>query len=129
MDAKELRLGNKFLLPNGDIGTITYHEIRLLVIATEKPDYKPIILTEEWLLKMGFGQEGRYIFRKTNSNLSSIITVGWTGHFFTLSADLPSVPIIHVHQIQNLYYALMGEELQVDNETVYKVIEHGESHI
>lgn len=51
MKANELRIGNKFILPNGEIGTVSYHEIRLLTIG--KPDYNPIPLTEEWLLKFG----------------------------------------------------------------------------
>ena len=62
----ELRLGNLFILPNGNIGKITYHEIRLLIVGNPKPDYKPIELTEEWLRKAGFKKMPGNTFQNIN---------------------------------------------------------------
>ena len=67
----------------------------------------PIPLTEDWLLKFGFkGWDlGKYTLILTN------------GNFFDFQHGLESTPIAknikHVHQLQNLYFALTGEELTI----------------
>lgn len=81
--------------------------------------YEPIPLTEEWLLKFGFvkqkgggmgGQDqwagmaswaikGNWLFRGQASCLRLV------GYF--------NAQVKYVHQLQNLYYALTGEELTV----------------
>ena len=71
---------------------------------------KPIPLTEEWLVKAGFEKtkhnniydKGDYSFRLDRLNL------------WDYSGDegyLIAINIQHVHSIQNLYFALTGEEL------------------
>ena len=69
--------------------------------------YKPIQLTEEWLVKFGF-------IKRTP-----------TGYYFDMgrmSINLPDfeykniridVKLKYVHQLQNLYFALTGEELTI----------------
>ncbi len=106
-------IGNKFYLPNGEVGTISYHEIRLLVVSQEKPNYQPITLTEEWLLKFGF--EKRSIIQENDSYYlnGEIVWVTKKGFRYFQNRNI----IQHVHQLQNLYFALTGEELTIkDNE-------------
>jgi hypothetical protein len=123
--ANELRIGNLIILPNGDIGKISYHEIRLMVVAIEKPDYQPIPLTEEWLLKFGGKPlENGYWISVTNlkaelhfelfKNTDEIVTT-----IKSQFCDLILDRIKYVHQLQNLYFCLCGEELtikEVNNE-------------
>jgi hypothetical protein len=121
MKASELRIGNKFYLPNGEVGTISYHEIRLLVVSQEKPNYKPIPLTEEWLLKFGwkFEKDFRKDFwfcidnegNRSEFGVISTLTIGKYNYadYFTLYG----IRVDYVHQLQNLYFALTGEELVV----------------
>ena len=61
-------------------------------------EYKPIPLTEEWLVKL-----------KMEHNES--LTKGNGTYWFTLIT--PHTPITYVHQLQNLYHALTGEELTI----------------
>jgi hypothetical protein len=126
MKANELRIGNLFILPNGDIGKISYHEIRLMVVAIEKPDYQPIPLTEEWLLKFGFVQSSNnlgntfHILKKdgvivmltiehwTNTDINSKYHNHWHCEYLLNGHKLQ-----YLHQLQNIYFALTGEELTI----------------
>jgi hypothetical protein len=77
---------------------------------------KPIPLTEEWLIKFGFKLTENHVgyneyrlntlgFRvqcsKNNNPVSLCNNRGYITDF------------IHVHQLQNLYFALTGEELEI----------------
>lgn len=66
-------------------------------------DLEPIPLTEEWLLRFGYTKI---------SNNSFIIT----GHCIWICNDLfrcdkNGIVLKHVHQLQNLYFALTNQEL------------------
>jgi hypothetical protein len=80
----------------------------------------PIPLTEEWLLKFGFQQTdpkkfigGLYTRKKTdgfygfyiNKETMSYCTFDYEGTIEDI------IKIEYVHQLQNLYFALTGEEL------------------
>jgi hypothetical protein len=74
--------------------------------------YEPIPLTEEWLVKFGgekstWGSRQRdaYYFKDTH-----FITIDNSCFVFRL-ANTAVANIYYVHQLQNLYYALTGEEL------------------
>lgn len=84
----------------------------------EEPGAKPIPLTEEWLLKFGFN--------KVKSDYEEAET--WDFYFGVLYFDmannsvkingqycLSNIPK-YVHQLQNLYFALTGEELTFKSE-------------
>lgn len=76
-------------------------------------DVSPIPLTEEWLVKFGFElQIGNHILENHWGHLirwhdSIIITDDISNHSKGLT-----VKIEYVHQLQNLYFALTGEELE-----------------
>jgi hypothetical protein len=83
---------------------------RKLCFATKET--QPIPLTEEWLLKFGFEKRGIYyhfpkhdIFKLEQYKLKNAY---WL-RYYTESIDC--VRINSVHQLQNLYHALTGEEL------------------
>lgn len=67
--------------------------------------YDPIQLTEEWLLKFGFEKTENGYFVKDGIILYPIRDLYFRGNLF-IKADIK-----YVHQIQNLYFALIGEEL------------------
>lgn len=119
MKATELRIGNSILI-NGEIvkeigyGVITdfYQQrkgIKNPYLNTLK--FEPIQLTEDWLIKFGFYlHENRP--RPIYGNNSFIFIYKQDGIFWS---DLMhgTMEIKSVHQLQNLFFALTGEELKL----------------
>ncbi len=113
MEVKELRIGNLVQNSNGifEISTLIT-DITLVC--------KPILLTEEWMVKFGFkkqenfwGDADRYqgmyswelddnicLFQQNFKN--EIKLLGYS-----------NTKIEYVHQLQNLYYALTNKELTI----------------
>ncbi len=76
-------------------------------------NFEPILLTEEWLLKFGLKYNG-YMY-SNGSNLVISKDVSWFGlymerHEDDVKFDCPK----YIHQFQNLYFALTGEELKIN---------------
>jgi hypothetical protein len=116
MEAKELRIGNftyKMLQSgNGRIIESNITSTDLLRIEEERIFYyEPIPITEEWLLKFGFERQENN-WKTLNLHFA---TIGWERLALTvLSFDKDSIYLPHikyVHQLQNLYFSLTGEEL------------------
>ena len=110
MKANELRIGNWYD-HNGIPKQATPNTIEE-VWESERSWCKPIPLTEEWLLKFGFEKEkenyswyfkGKVIINVFNDVAYKLNTGGCTRY----------EPFKHVHQLQNLYFALTGEELTI----------------
>jgi hypothetical protein len=81
----------------------------------ETPSLKPIPLTEEWLLRFGFlRQHDGLVFYKNGHFIEPNNTVNLFD-FYTGDYGDWYVTIEHVHQLQNLYFALTGEELTIKN--------------
>lgn len=80
-------------------------------------EFIPIPLTKEWLLKLGFGDFNGYFARYWGKNGFEIIV--WNNYykkyFFELAKGR-TILIDYVHQLQNLYFALTGEELKLITE-------------
>ena len=104
----ELRVGNWVLSPTqGEIQIENGWQI------DEGEEVKPIPLTEEWLLKFGFDSDpyqDMYVLGwlkincdKTRGGLELWVE-NITGNVVYLQ---------HVHSLQNLYFALTGEELTI----------------
>lgn len=111
MKASELRIGNKLQKETGEIFTVLRLDNTDDVLVEEQRGLLTlgynlfgIPLTEEWLVKFGFKQWGdKYTFGLKGINIHH------RKRGFVLRK---SVPIIkYVHQLQNLYFALTGEEL------------------
>jgi hypothetical protein len=122
MEAKELRIGNWVLLNYLDNGAdASFFEIEEITSFTKKQIKKgiitPIPLTEEWLLKFGFSKKfkssywhpekcwHRYTFGYTKFGLPSL-------KLEPVGCLAPHATCNYVHQIQNLYFALTGKELE-----------------
>jgi hypothetical protein len=66
--------------------------------------FEPIPLTEEWLLKFGF-KKSSWGWIKNGVNIQKGFTLAF-------SSNKNSIEIKHLHQLQNLYFALTGQELE-----------------
>jgi hypothetical protein len=120
MKANELRIGN--LVRNNLNGEILKPcDVLCDGINTDNIEglnygfIEPIPLTEEWLLKFGFTQcENNSWYEKKIPNLNIMLSCNLNGRFCIEHKD-NIVTIIdccyNVHQLQNIYFALIGEEL------------------
>ena len=114
MKATELRIGNwvqtKQTEKQFQVTTSTFE-----VLSVVESQYKPIPLTEEWLVKFGFKFDGHCSFWKSDIELTKDTGEEYYSVFNTHGNSLNRDGIVeHVHQLQNLYFALTGEELQTD---------------
>mgnify|MGYP003656513470 FL=1 len=103
MNAKELRLDNWVINPFGTLFQITVIDERMY-------DFKPIPLTEEWLVKFGFEYD---VLEEFYFEINDI-----RGQFYEEenSFELDHYELAncyYVHQLQNLYFALTGQELEI----------------
>jgi hypothetical protein len=122
MEAKDLRIGNWFL---GDCTEGKFHQITANEILDFYDDplddyYQPIPLTEEWLLKLGFEYNDNYEnYRvKANEYYNSVKLDDGIWCYNNDNSDAGCyfvTEIKHVHQLQNLYFALTGQELTLKN--------------
>ena len=114
INAKELRIGNYVYTKEWVIKS--YGIDGFVNIIKNIDNFKPIPLTEEWLIKLNFKYKKT---EKSNSysldffRVSFVIDGRYKGKMFISVANLnPDVNnFLYVHQLQNLYFALTGKEL------------------
>lgn len=118
MNYKELRIGNLINYNDGGIYVVTgIHEFGLDVedenetTYMEHENFSPIQLTEEWLLKFGFDKCEFNIPKKYKKQGCNFSVKFRNENGFTVEYKHGHVCLKHVHQLQNLYFALTGEEL------------------
>ena len=132
MEANELRIGNFVLLDIKQTLPFT-HNIKakdiydISIGDNEEWTVEPIPLTEEWLIKFGFDKRREQIFKNHwkdkfyigfNYGRYSLYQVGdvhnhwYLNHEFEKTKRITSI-IRYVHQLQNLYFALTGKELEI----------------
>jgi hypothetical protein len=76
---------------------------------------KPIPLTEEWLDKFGFEYDDIFEYVDFEATYSKELL---DGEFLNIripsftTLDIYGIELKYVHQLQNLYFALTGEELK-----------------
>ena len=129
LQSKDLRIGNWITAHDndGEIDFITNKEIVGVKgkHLTELKKVKPIPLTEEWLLKFGFEYKVEELgtkFYELQIGIS-FISLSIEGHFNINSGesywymDRDFKTPKYVHELQNLYFALTGEELKLKNVT------------
>jgi hypothetical protein len=120
MKANELRIGNWVLksLKSGNgrkiEGQIGCQDIVRIFENIGSFNYEPIPLTEEWLVRFGFDHclNGWWCSKELiNVKLSKhgVIEVFLSGS----DTDLAFYGISYLHQLQNLYFAITGEELEL----------------
>ena len=123
MKSNEFRLGNLvnfvervIVVSQPDIENMVRMEFAEGVISEL---YQPILLTEEWLLRFGFERTYNSQFRLkydlpcdfigfdiSKTEEKSMEGFRYFGHY---------IKIKYVHQLQNLYFALTGQELIINN--------------
>jgi len=144
MNANELRLGNLVIIKNNNLPEVNNRISTVLGIQQrEEKDFpdsdsvicfncdgswvnyyqlneyiKPIPLTEEWLLKLGFDKLYYHsVYSQPNANIFSKRGY-FIKHYKRMDVEYyrfvrEDVTIKYVHQLQNLYFALTGDELEV----------------
>lgn len=124
MKPNELRIGNLINYNGGQpededlLNTVDWQDLQWI---TERKDefnslHKPILLTEEWLVKFGFDRINNSLTsRLYSNNVFEIMTNGYIYHFWIYDNTEGGfeINIKNVHQLQNLYFALTGEELTI----------------
>ena len=124
MNANELRIGN--WVNQGEVygdNKVSSYEIHNYyrmqgggVVADYYRKWKPIPLTEEWLKRLGWTSEytqkgvsiGAFSI-ETNEDKSLLDKGSYV--VTTICGSFVIAWIDHVHQLQNLYFALTGKEL------------------
>lgn len=139
MKAQELRIGNIINMPflglyDGVVveGIAKVYEKDSIFIQSKKlvgkndqyffetPEkYEPIHLTEEWLVKSGFKKQqtidycNRWYIGENPVTHDWLFSLVWLAGHLTPFFQNGYLQIKYVHQLQNLYFALTGEELSL----------------
>ena len=107
MEEKELRIGNYVNIED------TILRIDLQELFYNSSIITPVLLTEEWLLKLGFDLINNEYHQSRNHELKLHWTVNKNKMIpeFNEKRFVTGYDFKYVHQLQNLYFALTGEEL------------------
>jgi len=132
MKANELRIGNLIQYKIEDLLDVrkVFNEVNVVdsmdisyISDCEKLNsehtYSPIPINKEWLVNLGFKRIEQD--DKGNELCNTLYSISHKGNLGTIDLDLwqwdswqfdnCSYSIKYVHQLQNLYFALTGEEL------------------
>lgn len=128
MKASDLMIGNYFN-SNGNIDVVTPNEIEALFESENREWIKPIPLTEEWLVKFGFEWQPKketyrieYNIKKHGVKKGKAISIHafkdedvWVITLFEVVFidDVTPTVLKYLHELQNLYYCLTGEQLKI----------------
>lgn len=118
MDVKELRVGN-WTDNNVELLQITKKDLAFLLTADNEHYANPIELTERWLLKFGFEDDSYANFSKKISEYSYLV-ISFKDYACAQLREVVSIAdhdiechCKYVHQLQNLYYTLTNQELEI----------------
>ena len=121
MKASELRIGNLVNTEDGNFSVFEILENDIVMennISFAKYYVKPIPLTEEWLLKFGFKRD-YYTMELNDFKLEAgsriIDTDTLSGFGWEQIKDEKYLSISYLHQLQNLYFAICGIELKIND--------------
>ena len=138
MKATDLRLGNAIYLYDS-LHTVKLATLEKLITIPNNHHYKPVPLDEEWLIKFGFKFKAKDNILKAELkfdqddfhyrtieffDLDDLIKFGeyldmgvTLNYYDTQSEERDSYvhreSIAYVHQLQNLFFTLTGEELEI----------------
>jgi len=118
MEAKELRIGNWVKISHPDIDKFVYNEMVVIdfvqmVDKKNKYIYDPIPITEEILIKAGFKSIGdEYLF--DNDIIYYLNEFSWNMGDISYNGSDDWFKCEYVHDLQNFYFALTGEELELE---------------
>lgn len=126
MQANHFRIGNLIDCSkiNAGICTIDCIEENRIGVKETPPlwgyigedEFEPIPLTEEWLLKFGFEKMSTNEYWFGIIAKGKILHISLSGNVEIMGLNFNSIRLgdicKYVHQLQNLYFALTGEELK-----------------
>ncbi len=123
MKVNQLRIGN-YVTDSIQTGAITVFNNDACVLKHKSgivkcriSDLSPIPLTEEWLLKFGFKKSNVYCFGNHKLIIESLMGDRHSCRYRINPDESIWISELHyVHQLQNLYFALTGEELTFKSE-------------
>jgi hypothetical protein len=112
MKAEELRIGNFIYNDRNEIFKVNW-----ITEIIESRQSTAIPLTEEWLLKFGFERWAIKAWAIKGWAIKGKISIyKQDGVFWYIAHSGNEVCLEYVHQLQNLYFALTGEELKYELE-------------
>ena len=126
MKANELRLNNYYQLKGGVLGggfcrITTIKDFKEIYELIYSNSVEPIPLTEEWLIKFGFKkQEDGFLYIKLK-RMGTRLEINMKKKLICLIHNGMPMDVVHlpyikyVHQLQNLYFALTGVELELSS--------------
>ena len=119
MRSNELRIGNLVKVDSNPFESVTQIFKDGVVtdaydVVNSFKDLEPIPLTEEWLIKFGFEKtsDNMYWVQPDNFMYFELNNFGIIATFPDSVADFGK-RVNNVHSLQNLYFALTGEELTI----------------
>lgn len=115
LNAHELRIGNLFQEQKTKeiimVTELSIDKIGFSGLFEKGWQAEPIILTEEFLIKLGFVKKDEGYGILTSMKQAVLISFG--NHNCAINGLSFNNPIKYVHQLQNLFFALIGEELEL----------------
>ena len=122
IQANELRIGNCVKLNNSDTTLVPRDFQRYCKSFGIFEEFEPIKLSEEWLLKAGFEKDDTGVdifdqdycewYQKEFPVIGILSQSSDKSYIFDENTD--TLRLKYVHQLQNLYFALTGEELEIN---------------
>lgn len=124
MKSTEIRIGNLFIekYSNDIMKVIELTETNIIFDGVQlgKWQAQSIPLTEDWLLKLGFEHDRNEYWMIEHEYIHFLIFVNSINKMIYHFTDVErrqyhtTKEIKHVHQLQNLYFALTDEELTIN---------------
>jgi len=138
MEAKELRINNLLQNAKGDVTSVTSvfvdengfsENLSFKCFNYTKIEVEPIPLTEKWLERLGFEKDiidGILFYVKHNKQntiqLHSKVFDVYVCQNNIIDSSVQVVRMKYVHELQNLYFALTGVELEVKELQITKTV-------
>lgn len=128
MNTKELRIGSiiRYKYGEDEYNTVTSISEEVVTIDTITWDYlgfddiEGIPLTAELLERMGFEKNVKHyvsvVYEKTTYECDFSLERWEDEYEWFMVNEQTNLGIKHVHQLQNLYFALCGKELEIGTE-------------
>lgn len=91
---------------HGNVHVIEKNDFQVLDGLIEQGFALPIEINEEWLIKLGFIQDGLFVYGKLRLELG----YNYIKVYYDTELN-KKFETLYLHQLQNLYFSLTGKEL------------------